>query len=82
MSHGSREQQRAVRKVLGVHSAKSADVRAAVGAIKEAGAEAATEARLRELTDLSLQALKQARFSAKGDALLRGAARAFVERRA
>lgn len=81
MSQGSTEQRRAVRKVFGMHSAKSVDVRAAVKAIKEAGAEAATEARLRELTALSLQALKQARFSANGDALLRGAARAFVERR-
>ena len=67
-----------IESVLGRPAAASADVAAALAAIDACGARASVEARIAELTQRSLEALRS--FDARARALLEGVLHALLER--
>jgi geranylgeranyl diphosphate synthase type I len=71
----------ALRDVLGRKDAPDEDIRAAVARIEGCGARARVEARIADLSARALEALGRASLTARGRALLEGAACALTERR-
>lgn len=80
LAHGGAREQKQLRAVYGMASASAKDVRAALGAIRSSGAEAATEARLNEHLQKAQKALASARLRPAGETLLLGATRALLDR--
>lgn len=80
LANGTARQRRQIRAAYGMASARSAEVRSALEALRASGAADATEARLNEHVGKSLKALEAARLRPAGEALLLGAARALLER--
>jgi geranylgeranyl diphosphate synthase, type I len=79
-AHAKPSARRALKVAFGNASASRAEIKTALAALRESGADEAAEQRIRELSATALSSLKKAKLSPAGDALLRGAARAFVER--